>query len=186
MIRGTIPELPRNLHSCGRLNTFIGIQIRAVPAGPDFIRRSAIHKDLFRLHSFRTEELHLLLFAILERDARWMCINVILVKLLGLNRNVGASNDCPLGRRLDGRFRWPVTYVDVEPFYDIVERDLVPALRGGAKEKPSVDRIVNERLATIQKQQAEAVKAVIDSAERKLQEEEAAAAELVASRPGLL
>ena len=67
-------------------------------------------------------------------------------------------------------------------FYEIVDRELIPALRGGAKEKANVDKIVNERLAPLHKQQAESVRALVDATERKLKQEQDAAAELVASR----
>jgi methyl-accepting chemotaxis protein len=67
-------------------------------------------------------------------------------------------------------------------FYEIVDRDLTPALRGGAKEKPNVDRIVNERLAPLQRQQDENVRALTEATERKLRQEQESAADLVASR----
>jgi methyl-accepting chemotaxis protein len=67
-------------------------------------------------------------------------------------------------------------------FYEIVETELVPALRGGEKEKPRVDKIVNERLVPLYKQQAENVRALSDLAQRELKQEQDAAAELVASR----
>jgi methyl-accepting chemotaxis protein len=67
-------------------------------------------------------------------------------------------------------------------FYEIVDRDLLPALRGGAKEKAAVDRIVNERLAPLHRQQAESVRTLLDATARKLKQEQDAAAELLTTR----
>ena len=67
-------------------------------------------------------------------------------------------------------------------FYDIADRELIPALRGGAKEKVTVDKVVNERLAPLHKQQSEIVRVLIDTTERSLKQEKDAASELVASR----
>jgi methyl-accepting chemotaxis protein len=67
-------------------------------------------------------------------------------------------------------------------FYEIVDRELIPALRGGAKEKPNVDRIISERLAPLHQQQAESVRVLIDATERRLKQEQDTAAELVSSR----
>jgi methyl-accepting chemotaxis protein len=69
-------------------------------------------------------------------------------------------------------------------FYDIADRELIPALRGGAKEKATVDKVVAERLAPLHKQQAESVRALMDATERKLKQEQDAATELVGSRAG--
>jgi methyl-accepting chemotaxis protein len=67
-------------------------------------------------------------------------------------------------------------------FYEIMDRELIPALRGGAKEKATVDKIVNERLAPLHKQQSESVRALVDAAERRLKQEQESASELVSSR----
>lgn len=67
-------------------------------------------------------------------------------------------------------------------FYEIVDRELVPALRGGAKERDRVNKIVTERLAPLQKQQSESVRVLVEAAERHLKQEQDAAAELVAAR----
>jgi methyl-accepting chemotaxis protein len=67
-------------------------------------------------------------------------------------------------------------------FYDTADRELVPALRGGAKEKATVDKVVAERLAPLHKQQGESVNALIDATERKLKQEQDAANELVNAR----
>jgi methyl-accepting chemotaxis protein len=67
-------------------------------------------------------------------------------------------------------------------FYDIVERELIPALRGGAKEKERVNKIVNERLTPLSKQQVESVRVLVEASERRLKQEQDQATELVDSR----
>jgi methyl-accepting chemotaxis protein len=67
-------------------------------------------------------------------------------------------------------------------FHEIVDRDLIPALRGGAKEKANVDKIVAERLAPLHTQQAESIRGVLETAQRELRQEQDTAAELVAAR----
>ena len=67
-------------------------------------------------------------------------------------------------------------------FYDIVDHKLIPALRGGAKQKETVQKIVNEQMAPLSKHQSESVRALVDAAERHLKKEQNDAAELVASR----
>ncbi|HVJ82644.1 MAG TPA: PAS domain-containing protein, partial [Planctomycetia bacterium] len=67
-------------------------------------------------------------------------------------------------------------------FFDVADRELFPALRGGAKEKAKVDKLVEETLGGLQKQQSEAIVEMVKSTEGRLAAEERAAAELVESR----
>jgi methyl-accepting chemotaxis protein len=67
-------------------------------------------------------------------------------------------------------------------FYEIVDRELIPALRGGAKEKANVEKIVGERMQPLARQQAESVRGLVDLAERRMKQEQDAAAELVSTR----
>ncbi|MGL4553356.1 MAG: methyl-accepting chemotaxis protein [Gemmataceae bacterium] len=88
------------------------------------------------------------------------------------------------GRLADGPDRTALVEKVITPgaaFFEIIDRELLPALRAGAKEKANVDKIVGERLAPLHKQQAESIRSLIDATQRKLKLEQDAAAALVAA-----
>ncbi len=68
-------------------------------------------------------------------------------------------------------------------YYETAERELLPALRGGAaKDKAKVDKLVNETLQQLQKQHAAAVREMVNDSKGKLAKFEGEAAALVDSR----
>jgi methyl-accepting chemotaxis protein len=73
-----------------------------------------------------------------------------------------------------------------EQFYQYADRDLVPALRGGAAQKVQVDRIVNMQMAPLSKQQQDEIRLLVESCEAKLKQEQTIADELVQTRAWLM
>src|SRR5205085_3368428 len=104
MILASISKLTRHRYFRRGINAVVWIQISAVTSGPD-LACARINKYLFGLNAFCAEKLHLFLFTVLERQRRGMCVDVIFVKLLRLDRDVGAGYDYSLCRSLD-RYAW--------------------------------------------------------------------------------
>jgi methyl-accepting chemotaxis protein len=67
-------------------------------------------------------------------------------------------------------------------FHDLAERELAPALRGGAKEKANVDRIVKEKLEPLDRRFGQKAEDLVKSCGDILKAEEAATAEMIATR----
>ncbi len=73
-----------------------------------------------------------------------------------------------------------------EAYFQVVDRELLPALRGGAAQKANVTRIVYDRLTPMQAQQSDEAKALVETSEQRYKKEQDAAAETVATRGWVL
>jgi methyl-accepting chemotaxis protein len=69
-----------------------------------------------------------------------------------------------------------------QEFFTVADREFVPALQGGAKEKAKVDAIVDGKLSSLFKDQTDAIKEMSQACQQRLATEEHDAAEMIALR----
>jgi len=67
-------------------------------------------------------------------------------------------------------------------FFATTDREFIPALRGGAKEKAKVDAIVEGKLTALYKEQGEAIAEMTKTCQQRLTSEERNAAEMIETR----